>query len=194
MAPIFSSFEPRPNKVFTPRTKKTWNGAISDGVRARSRTSFSEVSARSSSNNPKSRESGATRCSRMASRQRLRKNASSPTSTYAGFSLRDSSSEKKRSAWLKARITDPPPSIRLQNIRHQGMREIPRQPIDRRRIFLKKTGQVAGDFVLLVKKIRRIPEDHLALTVGQRHLHAHRDQSADRAPGCRVINQRTGGR
>src|SRR5271166_1299313 len=44
----------------------------------------------------------------MASRQRLRKNASSPTSTYAGFSLRDSSSEKKRSAWLKARISRPP--------------------------------------------------------------------------------------
>src|SRR5271170_4588520 len=103
MAPIFSSFEPRPKRVFTPLTKKTWKGAINEGVRALSRTSFNDVSARSNSKSPKSRESGATRCSRTASRQRLRKKASSPTSTYAGFSLRDSSSEKKRSAWLKAR-------------------------------------------------------------------------------------------
>src|SRR5229473_1763033 len=28
MAASFSSFEPRPKRLFTPRTKKTWNGTI----------------------------------------------------------------------------------------------------------------------------------------------------------------------
>jgi len=52
-----------------------------EGVRARSRTSARSFSARSNSNMLKSRRSTGTRCSRMASRKRLRKKASSPTKT-----------------------------------------------------------------------------------------------------------------
>src|ERR1700758_3737054 len=105
---------------------------MSERVRARSRTSLSDVSLRSNSKTLKSRDSGETKCSRTASRHRLRKNASSPTSTYAGLSLRDSSSERKRSAWLKARIILSAKSIGLQNIGHEGVGEIARQAIHRR--------------------------------------------------------------
>jgi len=56
----------------------------------------------------------------------------------------------------------------------QANSQIARQTIDRRRILFKKTLELARQFVLIVKKIGRILEQHLALAVGQRHLDTYR--------------------
>src|ERR1700721_515705 len=110
----------------------------------------------------------------MGSRQRLRKKASPQPSTSAALSMRDTTSEKKRAVGLKARISIPSPSrsIGLQNVRCQRPRKIPRQPIDGRRVLLKKAGQIARQLILIVKKIGWVFKKHLALTIGQRDLYA----------------------
>src|SRR5450755_4635119 len=190
MAASFSSFEPRPNRVLTPRMKNTWNGAIREGVRARSRTSARSVSERSKSNRLKSRRSAGTRCFSRASRQRLRKKTSSPTNTYTGRSLRASTSETKRSACAKARIRNPPFSETLQHIADQGARKRVRQPFQRGGVFLKETGEFLRDLILLAEQVRGVFVEHLALAVGQRHFRGDDDKSARRPPGLRVIGQR----
>src|SRR5690348_7377286 len=81
---------------------------MSEGVRARSRTSARSVSLKSNSKKLKSRRSGGTRCSRIASRQRLRKKTSSPTKRYAGRSFPDCTSETNRSVCANDRIRNPP--------------------------------------------------------------------------------------
>src|SRR5580700_9577625 len=213
IAASFSSFEPRPKRDFTPRTKKTWNGAMSEGVRARSRTSARSFSARSNSKMLKSRSSAGTRCCRIALRKRLRKNASSPANTYAARSLRDSSSLTKRSALAKARIRkgrrgllvvfrwpttkDQRPTtvyqtlalVVLQDVGNQGAGKILRESPERRRVLFEETGKILRDFVLLAKQIRRILVDYFPLPVRQRNFHAYHNQDARRLSRRRVVGE-----
>src|SRR6185312_16011931 len=68
----------------------------------------------------KSRRSAGTRCSRMASLHRLRKNTSSPTKTYAERRFLDCTSETKRSVWANERIRIPPECSTPESARTRG--------------------------------------------------------------------------
>ena len=80
-------------------------------------------------------------------------------------------------------------SVRLQYIGHQGAREIPRQAIHRRRVLFEKARQISRNFVLIMEKVCRILEHHLAFAVRQGHLHADRNERANRAAGLGVVRQ-----
>ena len=56
----------------------------------------------------------------------------------------------------------------LQHIADQGAGELARQPLQRRRIFFKETGEFARHLVLLAKQVRRVFVENFALLVGQR--------------------------
>src|SRR4029077_6780622 len=74
------------------------------------------------------------------------------------------------------RIGRTPASEALQDIADKGARKLTRQAFQRGWVFLKETGEVARDLILLAEQIRRILVKHLALAVGERHFRGHNYQ------------------
>src|SRR6266540_1677709 len=123
-----------------------------------------------------------TRCSRIASRQLRRKNASSPMNTYPGLSRRVLTSWTKRSTGAKARTLEG-----LEDVADQRAREVALQPLQRRPLLFEEAGQLVGDLVLVAEDIVGIAVEDAAVARGQRDLDDERDQAGGSAPGHRVV-------
>ena len=91
---------------------------------------------------------------------------------------------------MPASLIDTRSSVGLQNIGDEGAREIAREAVDGRGVFLKKATEIARQLVLIVEKIGGILEENFSLPVGQSNFYADGDQGADGASGGGVVGKR----
>ena len=66
----------------------------------------------------------------------------------------------------------------FQNIAHQGLGKVPREPLDSRRIFFDKAGEIGGGFKLFMENVVGVLIENALVTVGHQHVHVDGDQEA----------------